>query len=217
MIDTKDGTLKALLRAATDGDHTATLAALDRLEETGHEGLAAELRKALQMFLTLLAEEGAMHFAALALHDALGRVDVDAIAVVTTDRGIALKEQAALARRLFKSLGLAGISVTMPGYSIVPHVEVKLPYRRDGVRDSEAERANEAAYAKVEAILAVAFPNHDDRSEPVPGRRYDYKWRIDWRGGDHRVRLRLGRLADRLRPGSGGPGPCRPGSGGPGP
>jgi hypothetical protein len=190
MIDTKDGTLKALLRTAKGGDHTAALTALDRLEETGHGRLAAELQEALQVFERLLddprkvavfvAEEVTKHFAALALHEALGRVDVDAITVVTADRGIYPKEQAALTRRLFKSLGLAGISVTTPVCLLAQGVDVKLPYRRDEVWDAGAASANQAACAKVEAILAVAFPNHDDRSDYMRD-YYDFKWLIERR------------------------------------
>jgi hypothetical protein len=187
MIDTKDGTLKALLRTAKGGDHTAALAVLDRLEETGHGRLAADLRKAMQDFERLLADprkaavfvakEAAKHFAALALHEALGRVDVNAIAVVTTDRSIAEKEQAALTRRLFKSLGLAGISVTTPDGAHVHQVDVQLPYRRDEVWDQGANRANRAAHAKVKAILAAAFPNHDDRSN-YRWDHFDSKWYV---------------------------------------
>ena len=108
------------------------------------------------------------------LHVKLAAIDITEIPVKTLDRCIPRKEQAKMARELFKSLGLKGISVTTPNYSMAQTVEVRLPRRRDYVLDDsgficrqlcEASKANHEAESRVESILLAAFPQHDDRSD----------------------------------------------------
>lgn len=117
----------------------------------------------------------------------LSTIIIDNVPVMATDRFIPRKEQAALARKLFKSLGLRGISVTTPNYSMASSVYVTLPelpredsdfefnghnYQNESWSDmpndvpAKAKTAarNEAS-RKVGAILEIAFPNHDDRSD----------------------------------------------------
>lgn len=118
-------------------------------------------------------------------HAQIEAVDLATVPAVCTDRRIPRKQQAALARKLLRSLGVAGISVTTPTYSMAQSVEVCVPRRGDytvrhpdgGVdwQHDPAARANNAAVAKVEAILAKAFPNHDNRSDGMTD-HFDYKW-----------------------------------------
>ncbi len=138
------------------------------------------------------------HEVAESLVDALQAVNEAAVPVVTRDRGIGRKEQARLTRELFKSLGLKGISVTAPSYSMAQGVDVKIPrlqihvanmwphggddVHRSGCQVAEADRcpacrANSAVRLKVEEILARAFPNHDDRSDSRSD-YFDYCWMI---------------------------------------
>lgn len=129
----------------------------------------------------------------------LAGVNEAAIPVMSRDRSIPRKEQAALARKLFKQLGLKGISVTAPNYSMAQSVNVNLPripvqdsdFVCDGVdysnhsysdmpadcRARQISRANYAAEMKVGEILARAFPNHDDRSDSMTD-YFDYCWSI---------------------------------------
>src|SRR5262249_54112836 len=172
-----DKTWKAMLKAAKGGDHVAALAALDRLREAGHDGLADALAqqwvgdispelKAMKAEYT--AEQIPLHFAALTLHEALERVDLGAVPVVSADRHIPRKEQAALPGQLFRSLGLAGISVTAPDYAFAQDVDVNMPYRHDFAGDGDPVwQANQRARERLRNILSVAFPNHDDRSNAI--------------------------------------------------
>jgi len=121
------------------------------------------------------------------LHAKVGGIDLSSVSVMSKDRHIPLKEQAAKTRELFKTLGLKGISVTTPNYSMASSVEVELPKRSDftvfkdgGFVDrpnDPACLANTAAEKKVEAILAKAFPNHDDRSD-IQTDYFDYCWSV---------------------------------------
>ena len=124
--------------------------------------------------------------AAMSLHARLAEIDLAAVPVVCTDRHIPRKEQAALARKLFKSLGLRGISVTAPRYSMASSVDVSMPKREDYTRDDHgqidfatdpAAQANGEARHKVSAILDTAFPNHVDRSDGQSD-HFDYRWSI---------------------------------------
>ena len=123
---------------------------------------------------------------ALALHSALARVDVATVAVVTTERVGDRKRLAALARGVFSKLGIKGISVTAPNYSMAQSVDVRLPKRSDYkmenawdvAADCPARSANNEAHDKVEAILLAAFPGTDNRSDYASD-YFDYKWSIN--------------------------------------
>ena len=138
------------------------------------------------------------HEVAEDLSAALESVDLSAVPVMTTDRHIPRKDQAKLARELFKRLGLKGISVTTPNYSMAQSVEVSVPrlgihvenmwphgganYHASGadVHDSQKCPAcvkNRENEKQVEKIIGIAFPNHDDRSESQSD-YFDYCWSI---------------------------------------
>lgn len=116
----------------------------------------------------------------------LAQIAPQYVPVLCRDRCIPRKEQAALARKLFKQLGLKGISVTTPNYSMASCVDVTIPRRDDFTRDERGEIdyrndpvciANNEAQKRVEAILLAAFPNHNDRSDYMTD-YFDSKWSI---------------------------------------
>ncbi len=137
-----------------------------------------------------------------ALHEALAAVDVCGLPTMTKDRSIPRKEQAALARKLFKQLGLRGISVTTPSYSMASSVDVRLPNLSEDAHDrtrwphhhtaeccqiqgghNEANRCpacrdESKAGETVEEILARAFPSHDNRSD-YQSDHFDFCWSIN--------------------------------------
>jgi hypothetical protein len=138
---------------------------------------------------------------ASALHRALAAVDVCRLPVLSRDRCLPRKEQATMARKLFKQLGLKGISVTTPNYSMAHVVDIRMPRLpaelhdrtrwphthgdccRDPNGHSEATRCPQcAAEAKangaIEEILSRAFPRHDDRSD-IQTDHFDDCWSID--------------------------------------
>lgn len=110
-----------------------------------------------------------------ALHTQIAVVDVSKLPVLTRDRHIPRKEQAKLARQLFKSLGLKGISVTTPNYSMASTVHVSLPRLPWGEPGGADAIANHEAREKVAGILLAAFPNHNDRSD-TQSDYFDYCW-----------------------------------------
>lgn len=122
------------------------------------------------------------------LHAALEQINPQTVQVLAADRHIPRKQQAALARDLFRRLGLKGVSVTAPCYSMAHSVDIVLPKREDFRMDQwgqvadylndPAAVANRAAEDKVRAILAAAFPNHDDRSDGQSD-HYDFKWSFE--------------------------------------
>jgi hypothetical protein len=124
---------------------------------------------------TLTPEQLERTAKAMQLHAKLAAVDITEIPTLTLDRCISRKDQAKLARELFRKLGLKGISVTAPNYSMASTVDVSLPKRcdhdmeiveRDGNHGRDpAHQANCAAGRRIEAILLAAFPQHDDRSD----------------------------------------------------
>lgn len=131
------------------------------------------------------------------LYESLAAVDLASVPVVCTERSTPRIEQAKLARKLFKTLGLKGISVTTPMYSMAQSVSVRIPEepfpgwvgfeqwqhasysemppevpaKAARMRHSEAER-------KVAEILGIAFPNHDDRGDSQSDYS-DYCWSIN--------------------------------------
>ena len=124
---------------------------------------------------------------AVQLQAALQAIVLGALPIMSTDRSIPRKEQAKLARMLFKQLGLKGISVRAPNYSQAQSVDVRLPKREDYERDQAgcidwpndpAAIANNAAEKRVREILNRAFPNHDDRSDSQSD-HFNYCWSVD--------------------------------------
>lgn len=119
-------------------------------------------------------------------HVALAAVDITEIPVMSTDRHIPRKQQAALARNLLRQLGIKGVSVTTPSYSMAQVVEVRMPRRDDHNLDElgfmvpgcPAAEANTEARVRMLAILLAAFPRHDDRSDRMTD-YFDYCWSVN--------------------------------------
>lgn len=85
---------------------------------------------------------------------------------------------------LLKSLGVKGVSVTAPNYSMASSIDIRLPRRddcvgADGYYDNatEGSRANGRVRDKFNEILARAFPRHDDRSD-AQSDHFDFKFSI---------------------------------------
>jgi len=126
-------------------------------------------------------------------------VNLDKVPVMSTDRSIRRKEQAKLCRELFKRLGIKGVSVTAPNYSMAQAVDVKIPgymghdseyfyngvdYRGqsfadmpDNVPAKIRNQTHWSAAKKLETVLLRAFPNHDDRSD-LQSDYFNYKWSV---------------------------------------
>jgi hypothetical protein len=77
------------------------------------------------------AQDFILHQKALALQEALTKVSLLAVPVLSLERSTPRKEQAKAARGLFKQLCLPHISVTTPNYSMAQSVEVQFPRRQD--------------------------------------------------------------------------------------
>lgn len=110
------------------------------------------------------------------LYERLEAVNLDYVPIVSEDRHIPRKEQAAKARALFKQLGIKGISVTTPNYSMASVCDVRIPkqdhpestdWTRHDYATCELCQGHATARRKVEAILSKAFPKHDDRSDSM--------------------------------------------------
>lgn len=131
-----------------------------------------------------------------ALYNAIEAVDLSAVASTGLDRHELRKVQAAAARQVFKGLGIRGISVTAPNYSMAQSVDVRIPEPADSehhgdkwphgnsfeLSRSEATRCPACSRRsrirdKVEAILAKAFPNHDNRSDSQSD-HFDFCWSV---------------------------------------
>ncbi len=168
----------AMIAAAREGDETAAYALLDRLRDEDKEEAAASfiaLRQRYAIFqhaAPYWAREVGILFAdyrkACALHAALSTIDPATVPVQTDDNRTTRKTTAALARGLFRRLGIPHVSFTTPRYAFAPRVDVGLPNRADYRRDDDghvdflrdpAYVANRAAAATVRSILAAAFPN----------------------------------------------------------
>jgi len=124
---------------------------------------------------------------------------LERVPVMSRERCIPRKEQARLARELFKCLGLKGISVTTPNYSMAQSVQVRIPLELPGPNDHVCQVTGQsydyATYSEmpltvpckarhvrqqaarecIEQILARAFPNHGDRSDYQTD-HFDYCW-----------------------------------------
>lgn len=131
----------------------------------------------------------AEHFnqAAGALREKLAAINILDLPVMSRERSLPRKEQAALCRKLFKQIGLKGISVTAPNYSMAKSVDVSLPSRSDYklnvcgmVEDwatDPASMVNSENRQRIQAVLLAAFPRHEDRSD-TQSDHFDYRWSI---------------------------------------
>jgi hypothetical protein len=83
------------------------------------------------------------------------------------------KERAKAVRDLFKRLGLQGISVTAPNYSMAQSIDIRLPdydcLREDRYSPCYPQCANcelaGEAKRRLNRLILAAFPNLDDRSD----------------------------------------------------
>jgi hypothetical protein len=85
------------------------------------------------------------------------------------------KVRAAAVRKLFRDMGLKGISVTAPNYSMAQSIDVRTPRNESEptVKDEhgldvlhpEYLAARNAVLARVERIILAAFPDLDNRSD----------------------------------------------------
>jgi hypothetical protein len=100
--------------------------------------------------------------------NAILAVDLNAVPIVCRDRSIPRKEQSALARGLFRSLGIKGLRVRVNRGAWLTSVHIQ------GILNDEAKETQKKLYA----ILDKAFPNHDDRSDTRID-HFDYKWSIN--------------------------------------
>lgn len=141
--------------------------------------------------MTTHTQSDDLHAKAIQLRAQLAAVRLSDVPVVYAVRsGTTRKELAKLTRQLFSRLGLRGISVRAPNYSMAQSIDITLPGRRDFVTDQwgmavdwandPAAMANREAERKVHAIMARAFPNHDNRSDSQTD-YFDYKYSIDTR------------------------------------
>ena len=91
-------------------------------------------------------------------------------------RSIPRKDFAKLTRELFKTLGIKGMSVTCPNYSMATSIHIEYPQPRDvdmGInydRDREINR-------KLRRIMDKAFPNMVDRSDSMTD-HFDSKYYV---------------------------------------
>jgi hypothetical protein len=90
-------------------------------------------------------------------------------------RRMSRKERAAAARKLFRSLGLKGLSVTAPNYSMASSVHIEMPAGPEGLSDYERRMVRASARSKLQALLLVAFPGTEDRSDIMTD-YFDFVW-----------------------------------------
>jgi hypothetical protein len=127
------------------------------------------------------------HAQALKLWELLKEVNELRIPVMARDRYIPRKEQARLARELFKRLGLKGLGARVTRGFNCSTVHIKVPRlqhspeeHKTNWRDTgncQACKFDRYARDKLDEILARAFPQHDDRSDSQSD-YFDFKWFI---------------------------------------
>lgn len=183
-----DNLYDLLTTAMKDRTEASRLVLADCLEEMGDER-AEKVRNGrwLMTVHQILDEQPETNAEAYAFHAAIAKVDMAGVKVVCTDRLHDRKEVAKLVRKLFKSLGLPHVSVTTPRYSMASGVDVLMPARSDythrhpdGSVDFPSDPAaqdNQNAEDVIASILAIAFPNHDDRSDSMTD-YFDSRWHI---------------------------------------
>lgn len=133
--------------------------------------------------------------------EAIEALDLDTVTPRLFSRSTSRILRAAAARGLFKTLGLKGISVTAPSYSMAQAVHVRLPWLTGEARErydalepefnalwphDDAREAHPigqfhkrmyAAEKKTNALLDHAFPTCGDRSD-FSSDHFDYCWSV---------------------------------------
>lgn len=93
------------------------------------------------------------------------------------------KDFAASVRKLFKSLGIKGISVTAPNYSMAQAIEIRIPsvdhfgYLFSARQYDEIYDAKADIQDRINWIMDHAYPNHGSRSD-VFSDYFDYKYSV---------------------------------------
>jgi hypothetical protein len=95
-------------------------------------------------------------------------------------RRLPRKERSALIRALFRRLGIKGVSVTTPSYSMAQSVDIAIPDAVEHDHDNGHERTTcphcmerFAAERHIERIILAAFPDLADRSDSMSD-HFDY-------------------------------------------
>lgn len=127
-------------------------------------------------------------------------IDPTEVPVMTHDRSIARKQRAVLVRTLFKRLGIKGVSVTCPNYSMARSVDIHIGSSLGTAEDYNFEGVNysQKAFSEMpdktpikikhnalietrrhlEKIILAAFPAHFDRSDSMTD-YFDNPWSIN--------------------------------------
>jgi hypothetical protein len=100
------------------------------------------------------------HEQAVALREALSKLNEGTVPVVCRNENVTLKERARRARQLFRELGLTGVSARLPRGANCLWVQVRYP-RASNI---EIDAKNRLA---LEEILQRAFPREIDRSDAM--------------------------------------------------
>ena len=85
------------------------------------------------------------------------------------------KERAKAVRNLFKSLGIKGISVTAPNYSMAQSIDITIPHDScdNAIHDDPSKSFRDCAECnrrwqakeRIEPIILAAYPDLDNRSD----------------------------------------------------
>lgn len=104
-------------------------------------------------------------------------------------RNLPCKEFAKVVRAFFKQIGLSGISVRTPNYSMAMGIEIRIPAREDYKRKSDgsfdwlnledcpASQSNGAAEKLLSKFMNRHFPNHGNYSDGQID-HFDFRWSI---------------------------------------
>lgn len=104
-------------------------------------------------------------------------------------RNMPRKEFAKLVRAFFKEIGLTGVSVTTPNYSMAMGIDIRIPAREDykrkpdgsydwlNLEDCPASQSNGAAEKLLAKFMNRHFPNHGNYSDGQID-HFDFRWSI---------------------------------------
>ncbi len=178
----------------------ATLRKIARNRGLDPQGSRSELVRTICQSLAAIGSAEIQHTMASALLARLRAIDLDSVPVSDFGRCERRKDRAKAFRALFKQLGLKGISVTAPNYSMAQSVDVRLPRIAEnehvqtrwphdhGACCGSAGHTDETRCPacrefaemrkRIEAILWKGFPNLRDRSDSMTD-YFNYCWSVD--------------------------------------
>jgi hypothetical protein len=105
-------------------------------------------------------------------------------------RNLPRKEFAKLVRAFLREIGVKGVSVVTPNYSMAMGIEIRIPKREDFLtrpdgsvdwlnpENCPARLTNDAAEKLLAGFLCDHFPNHTNRSDSQVD-RFDFRWSIN--------------------------------------